>query len=219
MLKEVNEIQLVNDDQMTNSLLVADIFGKRHDAVLRDIVEIKLKVSQCLATTDLGVPNFEIPNFIESEYFDVQNKKRKMYEMNKDSFILLAMGYSGEKALMFKINYIQAFNSMETFIKQHDKKELQQAKDKILQLETKQKKDYSTMCISKCIEGLPISAEEANNILEKAGEIEFLYIETRRAALTSQGMENGGKQSTSKSPTFDKEHIIEVLRDYTVNQK
>ena len=36
-----------------------------------------------------------------------------MYLMNKDGFTLLAMGFTGEKALKFKLDYINQFNAME----------------------------------------------------------------------------------------------------------
>lgn len=40
-----------------------------------------------------------------------------MYVMNRDGFTLLAMGFTGEKALQFKLDYIEAFNKMEQTIK------------------------------------------------------------------------------------------------------
>ena len=42
---------------------------------------------------------------------------RKMY-MNRDGFSLLAMGFTGKKALEWKLQYIKAFNQMESFIKE-----------------------------------------------------------------------------------------------------
>ena len=39
-----------------------------------------------------------------------------MYVMNRDGFTLLVMGFTGEKALQFKMDYIEAFNKMEQTI-------------------------------------------------------------------------------------------------------
>ena len=40
-----------------------------------------------------------------------------MYNMNRDGFSLLAMGFTGEKALRWKLDYIKAFNTMEAELK------------------------------------------------------------------------------------------------------
>lgn len=51
-------------------------------------------------------------NFRQSSYFNVQGKEQPCYEMTKDGFTLLAMGFTGKKAIEFKLNYINAFNTM-----------------------------------------------------------------------------------------------------------
>lgn len=51
--------------------------------------------------------------FVLSEYTSVQNKRLPMYLMNRDGFTLLAMGFTGSKAMEWKLKYIQAFNAME----------------------------------------------------------------------------------------------------------
>ena len=40
-----------------------------------------------------------------------------MFVMNRDGFTLLAMGFTGKKAMQFKLAYIEAFNKMEEEIK------------------------------------------------------------------------------------------------------
>ena len=40
-----------------------------------------------------------------------------MYVMNRDGFTLLVMGYNGEKAMRFKLEYIKQFNAMEKALK------------------------------------------------------------------------------------------------------
>lgn len=94
---------------LTNSLLVAEKFGKDHKNVVRDIRSIiggMLKIEH----TQL---------FVESVYVHPQNgQEYPMFIMNRDGFTLLAMGFTGEKALQFKLEYINAFNKMEKILKE-----------------------------------------------------------------------------------------------------
>ena len=55
--------------------------------------------------------------FAESTYADSQGKAQPMYLMTRDGFSLLAMGFTGERALRFKLDFINAFNNMEAHIK------------------------------------------------------------------------------------------------------
>lgn len=89
---------------LTNSLLVAEKFGKEHNKVIRDI--------QNLSCSD----EFRAANFGVSSYISLQNKEFPMYVMTKDGFSFLVMGYTGVKAGMFKEEYIKAFNKMEETI-------------------------------------------------------------------------------------------------------
>lgn len=59
--------------------------------------------------------------FSESRYLNEQNKEQPMFLMNRDGFTLLAMGFTGKKAMQFKLEYIKAFNSMEAQIKASQK--------------------------------------------------------------------------------------------------
>lgn len=48
---------------------------------------------------------------------DGKGEKRPAYLLTRDGFTLLAMGFTGAKAVQFKVAYINAFNRMERFIK------------------------------------------------------------------------------------------------------
>jgi anti-repressor protein len=87
-----------------SSLTVAEKFGKRHGHVIRDI-ETKI----------LGVAPeyFNRPNFGLVEYQDAKGETRKSYDLTRDGFSLLAMGFTGAKAMLWKVRYIQAFNMLE----------------------------------------------------------------------------------------------------------
>ena len=91
---------------ITNSLLVAKKFGKDHKHVLESIR--KMMTAQNSAVLQM----FEI-----STYINEQNKEQPMFLMNRDGFTLLAMGFTGVKAMEFKIDYINAFNKMESKIR------------------------------------------------------------------------------------------------------
>lgn len=56
--------------------------------------------------------------FIQSEYKDSMNRNQKEYLLTRDGFTLLAMGFTGRKALEWKLKYIEAFNKMETALKE-----------------------------------------------------------------------------------------------------
>ena len=90
---------------VTSSVKVAEVFEKEHKNVLRDIEQLKKDVL-----------NFE-PMFLEDSYQDSYGRNQKCYLMNRDGFALLAMGFTGEKALKFKADFISAFNSMENELK------------------------------------------------------------------------------------------------------
>ena len=94
-----------NDQALTNSLLVAEKFGKKHYHVMdsiRNLLNSHEKSGQY---------------FVLDTYVDNSGKENPMYVMNRDGFTLLVMGFTGEKALQFKIDYIEAFNKMEQTIK------------------------------------------------------------------------------------------------------
>lgn len=95
-------------DVVCTSRAVAEIFNKRHDHVLRDIENI---------LENLGDPKFGGTYFMKSTYKSEQNKKFPEFLLTRDGFALLAMGFTGKKALQFKIAYINRFNEMEHALK------------------------------------------------------------------------------------------------------
>lgn len=94
-----------HDTARANSLIVAKMFGKRHDAVLRDIRQLDCS------------EKFNLHNFEEISYKDDRGRKQPAVAMTRDGFTFLAMGYRGKKAAAFKEAYIERFNEMERFIK------------------------------------------------------------------------------------------------------
>jgi Rha family phage regulatory protein len=90
---------------LTTSLKIAETFGKRHADVLRAIEN--LKCSQ----------KFRERNFALSSYSTLQNKVAPMYNITRQGFTMLVMGFTGEIADQFKEAYIEAFDAMEEYIR------------------------------------------------------------------------------------------------------
>ena len=90
---------------LADSLKVAEIFNKDHKNVIRDIRELDCS------------EEFRELNFEPTEYMSVQGHKKPCYNMTRDGFVFLVMGYRGKKAASFKEAYIKRFNEMEEFIK------------------------------------------------------------------------------------------------------
>jgi len=99
-----------NGKPVTNSLLVAEKFEKEHKHVL-DSIRALLTTAENSAVLSM---------FVETTYLNSQNKEQPMFLMNRDGFSLLVMGFTGQKALNFKIEFIDAFNKMEQSTKQID---------------------------------------------------------------------------------------------------
>jgi len=96
-------LTMVNGRPTTTSVEVARFFGKRHDNVLRDIEALRSATP----------PEFNALNFEAVEYVDAKGESRPTCLLTRDGFTLLAMGFTGKKALQFKLAYIEAFNQME----------------------------------------------------------------------------------------------------------
>ncbi|GAB6909650.1 hypothetical protein DESC_810088 [Desulfosarcina cetonica] len=75
---------------VTTSLKVAEYFGKRHDNVIQSI--------QTLDCSD----EFGALNFQETSYVDKSNRQKPMYEMTRDGWAFLVMGFTGKKAARSK---------------------------------------------------------------------------------------------------------------------
>lgn len=110
-----NLVEISKDKQViTTSLRVAEVFGKRHDNILRQINSL---IGSLREQQDFSPLKNEEAKFAVANYKDEQGKLRKQYIITRDGFTLLAMGFTGSKALKFKLQYIQAFNAMEAKLK------------------------------------------------------------------------------------------------------
>ena len=101
-------VSVKRDEAVCDSLQVAEKFKKNHQHVLEAIDKMTVENS-----TVAGM-------FFQSTYkADNGHTYRKFY-MNRDGFSLLAMGFTGKKALEWKLQYIKAFNAMEAMLKERN---------------------------------------------------------------------------------------------------
>jgi Rha family phage regulatory protein len=96
------------DNIMADSRDIAMHFDKRHDHVLSSI-DMAISRSPILGSG----------TFIEKRSPDpvIPEKTNRYFEMNRDGFSLIAMGFTGEKAFHWKLDYITAFNTMENALR------------------------------------------------------------------------------------------------------
>lgn len=103
----MKDLVIMHDQQaVTTSLKVAEIFEKKHQHVMESIRKLTVENSTVRKM------------FVEDSYLNSRNQQQPMYYMNRDGFTLLAMGFTGSKAMEFKLKYIDAFNKMEKQIKE-----------------------------------------------------------------------------------------------------
>lgn len=101
------DLVILKENKAVNtSQKVAESFGKEHRTVIRNIKNL---TAQNCAVKKM---------FVKSTYINSRGQEWPMYYMNRDGFSLLVMGFTGKKALDFKLKYIDAFNKMEQTIKE-----------------------------------------------------------------------------------------------------
>lgn len=117
-IKEMNnlvasiDVREYEGQPVVSSREVANNFEKQHKHVL-----------ECIENLKEGVAEKSADLFIESKYQHPQNKQwYKEYLLTRDGFSLLVMGFTGAKALQWKLKYIEAFNKMEQYIKEQKPK-------------------------------------------------------------------------------------------------
>ena len=105
-----NLVQISNNQVTTSSLIVAECFDKRHRDVLRSIKMLKCS------------KEFNARNFAPVEYKDQKGEKRTYYNITRDGWTFLVMGFTGLKAAEWKEKYIAAFNAMEAELRKRQDK-------------------------------------------------------------------------------------------------
>ena len=96
-----NAVAVYDGQPCTTSLKIAEVFGKAHRSVLGIIRNLEAPA------------DFVQHNFVRYTYTAANGKANPAYQITRDGFTLLAMGFTGKAAMRFKVAYIEAFNAME----------------------------------------------------------------------------------------------------------
>lgn len=112
-LELVSDLSLVNGVPVVSSATVAERFGKLHAHVLRSIRNLKRDLPE----------DFNQSNFGSVEYKDEKGELRPAYNLTRDAFSLLVMGFTGPEATRWKLNFITAFNGLERLARESAQRE------------------------------------------------------------------------------------------------
>ena len=192
-------INVVNDEAVTTSLQVADVFEKQHKNVLRIIENLNQAKIEPVEKM-----------FKKSTYIDAKGEPRPMFFINRDGFSLLVMGFTGKKALQWKLKYIEAFNKMESYINMRKAdKQIQKNAMEFLHnnLDMPSKKDY---CKANTIANKAVSTLFGFPKMVKKGEMSADMLEQREPILVEtvelMAVEDKYKLGISVSESIYKRH-------------
>ncbi|EFP3393996.1 Rha family transcriptional regulator [Campylobacter jejuni] len=162
---EVN-LNIKENKVFINSLDLAKVFNKNH----KDVLE---------TTKNQPQNDFTESNFILSTYKDKKGELRPCYNLTRDGFSLLVMGFTGEKAYKWKVEFIKAFNEMEKRLRnieyeKHDKLAFRQSLGYKSQLK-QQKEKYENK-----IKALKYDLEHKNELSFKRKLSEKELLELRK---------------------------------------
>lgn len=178
----MNDLVIMKDQQaVTTSLQVAEVFGKNH----RDVLEaIQNKISSAENSVQYD------SMFAQGEYKDKSGKRNKMYYMNRDGFTFIAFGFTGKKADEFKLKYIEAFNNMEKAIKE-ERIQLPKTPMEALKLmfeateETNKKVDRLGNTVQNLTDNQRLDATEYAYISKRISRKVYEYIDMHGLALSA----------------------------------
>lgn len=216
-MNELIPIFEVDGVPVTTSRAVAEQFGKQHKNVIQSIETLM----QDLDKTEDGKA-FNRLNFQPVNYTDAKGETRKQYTMTRDGFTLLAMGFTGARALQFKLAYINAFNRMEQLIRggRATVTQLETTLDSLTAIDTAAEQGQGDVIKAVFSETLRALENAVNS-----GECSFYRVKGREISPTSDGEVIGGcddlylKVRTKKLYSLyaaGKEHpvIYTVWRDF-----
>jgi Rha family phage regulatory protein len=103
-------VYIQNDRVVTDSLMIAEVFGKEHRNVMADI---KNQISKL---NEAGEEKFSLLNFQQSDYKNDRGRTYDKYILTEEAFTLLTMSYITIEAMKFKVKYINEFNRMKSLL-------------------------------------------------------------------------------------------------------
>ena len=103
----IPSVALVGGIPRVSSLDIAERFGKPH----KDVLNVIRRIIADLAP-DFHERNFS-PMSVDVKIGNGAVRKSPAYNLTRDAFSLVVMGFTGKEALAWKVRYIEAFNAME----------------------------------------------------------------------------------------------------------
>ena len=154
---------------VATSRQVAEDFRKEHNDTKKRIREL---------IRDMGEISHNY--FILSKYKDSLNRSQEEYLLTRDGFSLLVMGFTGTKALEWKLKYIEAFNTMERKLKEISKPDSYMIDDPIERAKRwiEEREQYNKIAAE---------LEEQNSFVNKVSESNGSMLVREVAKLASKG--------------------------------
>ena len=175
---------------------VAEVIGKRHDHLLRDIrgyIEIIVRNG----LPKVGASEF----FIESSYLNLQNKEMPCFLISKMGAEIIANKLIGEKGVLFTVAYVTKFNAME----KAERAELEAAMEVLMEMPAPRLGEFNACAriIVRALRGMGASPEHIVGFLK--GVYEPLGI-----SVTVDGIDDAPRMYTAKQ-------IAQALGIYSMN--
>ncbi|MDE1424914.1 Rha family transcriptional regulator [Bacillus licheniformis] len=118
-----NQLVFIKENiAVTDSLTIAEMFGKEHKNVLRDI-ETQMEYAG---------EEFNELNFERNSYKDSLNRLKPKYDLTEEAFTLVVFGYNTKEAVQTKIKFIQEFKRMKEYIQKQQQPKAMNAKESII---------------------------------------------------------------------------------------
>ena len=197
IVKEENNLVFLTKSKnaVTTSRALAETFKKRHDIVLRKINSLKESDFETFTALKIAV----------SKYKDDSGKTNKEYVLNRDAYYFFAMGFTGKKANKFKIDFITAFNDMETWIKERLKNSLEykvmaETLDEVRKISGKETKAHHYITEARLVNW--VLTDKFNSLDREAlteRELDLLFeIQKRNTVLIGAGMTYADRKESLK---------------------
>lgn len=146
---------------LTTSKVVADTFGKIHRDVMRSINNLDCS------------EEFRVRNFAQSTYTSPQNKTLDCYDITRDGFSFLCMGFTGKEAAEWKEKYISAFNQLEDTLISKSKPSVAMIELNELAKVIESNKDVASVCGKQLAQYKKIKKQDEEEWKSKVEDVQF----------------------------------------------
>lgn len=187
-----NLVVIQNNQVVVSSKDIAEHFGKHHKDVLENIRHIL--VAENSAT-----------KFFQQSSTVYRGQEFPMYLMNRDGFSLLAMGFTGKKALQWKLKYIEAFNEMENAL---------QNSSKALEFPKRTYKGILVMLMSDLMEMLGRTSRTIKDMMSRHHISSYVLSPNELQEFRRENHETFHRKVCNTLTIFKKEEVISVLKVY-----